>query len=156
MSVLSDSEIRRRIGLGELVPGGDLAFATECSYSFVPGSAFLAGSTDIPLEFPGLDGKASVVVRPGEMIWIRTRDSVAIPNDIVGFWWQTNTLSRKGLMLINMSMVEPGYKGDLACLFGNFGKGDVLISPRTFIAKMVFAELNGGVFHPFSNSTRRE
>jgi deoxycytidine triphosphate deaminase len=47
------------------------------------------------------------------MVWIRTRDKVKIPNDMVGFWWQTNTLSRQGLMLVNMSMVEPGYEETL-------------------------------------------
>jgi hypothetical protein len=86
------------------------------------------------------------------MVWIRTRDRVVIPSSIVGFWWQTNTLSRKGLMLVNMSMVEPGYEGDLACLFVNFGKGNVLIQSETIIAKMVFIKIDGTVAQPFSGN----
>jgi dCTP deaminase len=156
MTVLSDSEISKRIKAGQLIPNGDLALAKECSYSFVPGVAFRAGSKDKPTEFPGDDGKAEVIVQPGEMIWIRTRDRVILPKELAGFWWQTNTLSRKGLMLVNMSMVEPGYEGDLACLFVNFGKGDIPITAKTVIAKMVFTELSGVVEHPFDFRKPRE
>jgi deoxycytidine triphosphate deaminase len=149
MSVLSDSEIRTRMAGGQLVVGGDPARASECSYSFVSGAAFLAGSTDAAKAFPGPDGTTEVVVLPGQMIWIRTLERVAIPTDIVGLWWQTNTLSKKGLMLVNMSMIEPGYEGDLACLFVNFGKSRIAIGPATIIAKMVFLRISGETLHPF-------
>jgi hypothetical protein len=89
------------------------------------------------------------------MIWIRTHERVKIPTDLVGFWWQTNSLSRKGLMLVNMSMVEPGYEGDLACLFVNFAKSTIVISPTTAIAKMVFMTLQGAVQTPFTGAVSR-
>jgi len=154
MSVLSDSEIRRRIALGELVPGGLDERATECSYSFVPGKAFLAGQAAAPIDFVATP-TADVFVNPGEMIWVRTLEAVKIPHDVVGFWWQTNTLSRKGLMLVNMSMVEPGYQGDLACLFVNFGNDKIVIDSHTIVAKMVFATVSGTVAHPFTGRPKR-
>jgi deoxycytidine triphosphate deaminase len=116
VTVLSDLEIRRCIAAGNLVPGGDTACISECSYSFRPGRGFIAGDDTDPVEFQTAVGPTRLTVHPGKMVWIRTRDKVKFPNDMVGFWWQTNTLSRQGLMLVNMSMVEPGYEGDLACL----------------------------------------
>jgi hypothetical protein len=89
------------------------------------------------------------------MIWIRTLERVRIPHDLVGFWWQTNGLSREGLMLINMSMVEPGYEGDLACLFVNFGRSNVIINASTIIAKMVFQDLKGALIHPYGRGVPR-
>lgn len=153
MTVLADSEIRRQMSQGKLVLSADQSRAKECSYSFLPGRAFLAGSTDAPIDFPGSAGNARVIVEPGKMIWIRTREKVSIPDTMVGFWWQTNSLSREGLMLVNMSMVEPGYEGDLACLFVNFGKGKVLIEADTVIAKMVFVNIEGAVAAPFVGKT---
>lgn len=138
------------------MPAGNPARAMECAYSFLAGTAFLAGSKDQPIEFPGAGGNARVVVEPGKMVWIRVRERVAIPLDLVGFWWQTNTLSRKGLMLVNMSMVEPGYEGDLACLFVNFGNARVLIDANTPVAKMVFVEVRGTVASPFMARKTRE
>lgn len=156
MAVLSDTEILKHMAAGGLVINGDTSRATECSYSFVSGSAFIPGQTTGPILFPGSQNNAEVTVKPGQMIWIRTHERVKIPNDLVGFWWQTNSLSRKGLMLVNMSMVEPGYEGDLACLFVNFAKSTVVISASTPIAKMVFMTLLGEVKTPFAGHTSRQ
>lgn len=156
MAVLSDSEILEYMDNGHLVLGGEKSRATECSYSFVSGVAFIPGEITGPIQFPGTNGNAEVTVKPGQMIWIRTRESVKIPRDLVGFWWQTNSLSRKGLMLVNMSMVEPGYEGDLACLFVNFAKSTVVISATTPIAKMIFMPLIGAVASPFTGHTSRQ
>ncbi|EJU14996.1 deoxycytidine triphosphate deaminase [Sphingomonas sp. LH128] len=153
MTVLSDSQIREQMRTGMLVPHGDTMRAQECSYSFLPGRGFVAGDDHEPVEFETSGGPTSITVEPGKMVWIRTSDSVKLPENIVGFWWQTNTLSRKGLMLVNMSMVEPGYTGDLACLFVNFGNGKIIIEPDTVIAKMVFMEIRGSVDHPFESET---
>jgi deoxycytidine triphosphate deaminase len=150
MAVLSNSEILRRIGLGTLVPNADRNLVSECSYSFVPGAAFHPGREEAPIIFPD-----EVVVRPGEMIWIRTREQVSMPCDLAGFWWQTNSLSRRGLMLVNMSMIEPGYEGDLACLFVNFGKSTIPINGATIVAKMVFMTVEGAVADPFDGRLAR-
>lgn len=156
MAVLSDTEILAHMANGLLVLNGDTARATECSYSFVSGSAFIPGEATGPIVFPGPVGNSEVTVKPGQMIWIRTYERVKIPENFVGFWWQTNSLSRKGLMLVNMSMVEPGYEGDLACLFVNFAKSTVVISATTPIAKMVFMPLQGVVDTPFSGLVSRQ
>lgn len=150
MAILSDEEIQRRIKTDGLVLDADIRRASECSYAFVPGMAFHPGNHAPAILFPG-----EAIVRPGEMIWIRTLERVRLPGDIAGFWWQTNSLSRRGLMLVNMSMVEPGYEGDLACLFVNFGKQSISISTDTVVAKMVFAEIHGRVLHPFAGRASR-
>jgi deoxycytidine triphosphate deaminase len=151
MAVLSDAEIQRLIKDERLISDADLQRASECSYSFVAGVAFHPGSDSPRIEFPG-----EAIVKPGEMIWIRTRERVKMPNSLVGFWWQTNSLSRKGLMLVNMSMVEPGYEGDLACLFVNFGKNSIPINNDTIVAKMVFSDIRGATLSPFTGRSSRE
>lgn len=154
MSILSDSEIRQRMSKGELILDGNLKRAEYCSYSFLPGRIFLAGREDTPISFSGRQAGTEAFVGPGEMVWIRTLERVCLPTDLSGFWWQTNTLSRKGLMLVNMSMAEPGYEGPLACLFVNFGKDRIAIRPTTVIAKMVFSHIHGSVAQSFGPSIK--
>jgi deoxycytidine triphosphate deaminase len=144
MTVLSDLEIRALISSGQLVPEGDLSKVSACAYEFRPGTVLRTGQvedtqrvardwtdgTSLPTD--GYD------IPPGELVWVRTRESVRMPENVCAFWWQTNTLSKQGLMLVNMSMVEPGYQGPLACLFMNFGQRAVEIGPDSIVAKLVF------------------
>ncbi|MBL8174893.1 MAG: hypothetical protein JNK48_09490 [Bryobacterales bacterium] len=51
-------------------------------------------------------------------------------------------MSRQGLLLLNHTLVEPGYHGPLHAVFVNFGKQKVVLSPVTKIAKVVFFELD--------------
>lgn len=156
MAILSDSEIKTRVGSQSLIQYADLRLARECSYSFRPGKAFPVNSSDQCIDFVAAPD-ATLSIKPGEMIWVRTREQVRMPIDLAGFWWQTNSLSRMGLMLVNMSMVEPIYRGDLACLFVNFGDQIIVIEAETAIAKMVFIRIEGTVDEPYqaSNSATR-
>ncbi len=45
----------------------------------------------------------------------------------------------------DMSTIEPGYSGDLTCLFVNFGK-----------VKVVFLKLTGTLPHPMTHTEPRE
>lgn len=156
MAILSDSEIKARISNEDLIKFADADLARECSYSFRPGKAFPVNKDDNCINFTD-DPAATLSIKPGEMVWVRTHEQVKMPNDLVGFWWQTNSLSRLGLMLVNMSMVEPIYKGDLACLFVNFGDQIIVIESQMTIAKTVFFEIKGPVEHPYQtlNSAQR-
>ncbi len=153
MSMLSDEAIRSLMASGSLVLRGEESRVGACSYQFAPGKVLITGRRQaddpIPAEtypiarnWSAETPEESYDVEPGDMVWIRTREIASIPDDICAFWWQTNTLSRKGLMLVNMSMVEPGYRGHLACLFANFGEDPVRLRPSTRIAKLGFWRLD--------------
>ncbi|SDF06971.1 deoxycytidine triphosphate deaminase [Blastococcus aurantiacus] len=156
MSVLSDADIEASIAAGQLIKLGNPDHVDACAYEFHAGRIFRTG------ELVGLDdvtdwtGNAAYSdiyeIQSGELVWIRTRESVVMPDDVCAFWWQTNRLSRQGLMLVNMSMVEPGYEGDLSCLFVNFGRKAITIDRETVIAKLVFNRLETVAASPFSNS----
>jgi len=90
------------------------------------------------------------VVQPGAVVWIRVRERVAMPTNMCGLWLQTNTLSRKGLLLINASLVEPGYEGHLSCHFVNFSKEPVEIFPNTALVKLLFMKLDRESAEPFT------
>ncbi len=145
MSVLSDNEIRDLISQRHLISDPVDDRIISCSYEFRPGVIISTGGNvdeHCVRDWTGKTGSSDVYsVEPGALVWIRTLEKVAMPEDICAFWWQTNRLSRQGLMLVNMSMVEPGYQGPLACLFVNFGNKTVYIDPNSAVAKLVFNRL---------------
>jgi cell division protein FtsB len=61
---------------------------------------------------------------------------------MVGLWIQTQTLARQGLLLLNITLIEPGYVGPLSAVLVNFGNKKVVIRPDTKIAKVVFLTLD--------------
>lgn len=142
MTVLSDITLRQEIEAGKLVRDANAQRAEHCSYEFAAGRIYFGGTDSSQTEAKTIDlvtdTSRTAMIQPGALVWIRSRETVVMPNDKVGVWIQTNTLSRKGLLLLNMSLVEPGYEGFLTAVFVNFGKIAVPIDSQTKIAKLMF------------------
>jgi deoxycytidine triphosphate deaminase/ElaB/YqjD/DUF883 family membrane-anchored ribosome-binding protein len=159
MTVLSDTAIRARFA--SLLIGGEESRIAGSVYYFVPGKIFPSGLDEKGSVQPAIDwtqqpvkqwpGETAYVVKPGWLVSLRTRELVTMPNDLCGLWYQTDSLSRRGLLLVNMSIVPPGYQGPLTCTFVNFGKEDVSIKPSTNVSKLLFLPLDAAT----SRSTRR-
>lgn len=145
MTVLSDNEISNQFDT--LIKNGDRSRIGPSSYSVVPGKLFPTGTE------PNGDGKPAVdwtvpaspharhVVRAGELIVLRSRETITMPENCCGLWLQVEPISRKGLLLVNMSLIPPGYSGALTCTFANFGKSGIALTPNEWVAKIVFLTL---------------
>lgn len=150
MAAFSDTTIKERFA--ELIEGGDTARAGGCQYYFLPGKLNPMGidanggglpvidwTTKQPSQWPA---ETAFAMLPGSLLTLRTRERVRMPADCCGLWYQTDSLSRNGVMLVNMSIVPPGYQGPLTCTFVNFGKKTLAIKPNTLIAKLIFLPLD--------------
>jgi dUTPase/cell division protein FtsB len=136
MAVLSDGTIRER--LSSFVPNGNKDDANHCAYEFTAAKVF-KGSAAAPVI---ISGDITVMVEPTELVWVRAKEEINVPDNCVGMWVPTQTLSKKGLLLLNQSLVEPGYVGPLHAVFVNFGRTRVAINSATKIAKVIFFELD--------------
>src|SRR3954469_21798969 len=107
MTVLSDLTIRQSMLRDELVLDGDVSQAKHCAYEFRARRVVYGGVTpehtvrSIDLS---RQGASSAVVSPTAVVWVQSRERVKIPNDKVGIWIQTNSLSRRGLLLLNSTL----------------------------------------------------
>lgn len=137
MAVLSDKTIKRMIQKNELVPSGNTDSATHCSYEFTAALILKGGS---PKAEPIIE--SGVVIEPAQLVWLRAQEEISIPAGMVGLWIQTQTLARQGLLLLNITLIEPGYEGPLSAVLVNFGNKKVIIRPDTKIAKVVFLTLD--------------
>lgn len=152
MAILSDRTIKRLISQGKLVQGVGHEHALHCAFHMPPGKIYVPASQETIDWTDANEGRDFYAVQPGQLVWVRTMGHVKMPNDICAFWWQTNSLSRKGLMLVNMSMVEPGYQGLLSCLFVNFGKDVAVIHRNMPVAKLVFTRLDQDAENPYGKN----
>lgn len=153
MSVFSDNTILAKFS--QLIREGDVDRVRGCAYSFVAGKIFPSPQPEHPAQRTVVDwtsmdvsawpGEDAYEICPGELVSLRTRESVKMPADVCGIWNQTDSLSREGLMLVNLSAVPPGYEGHLTCTFVNFGKNRVRIQPDTRVAKLMFLSLDVAV-----------
>lgn len=143
MAVLSDKTIKERIQKKELIPNGNADNATHCSYEFKAAFMLRGGSHESKKVT-----SEGVVINPAELVWIKANEDIAMPPDMVGLWIQTQTLSRQGLLLLNITLIEPGYEGPLSAVFVNFGNKKVVIDSRTKIAKVIFLPLDNATTKP--------
>lgn len=137
MAVLSDKTIKKMIKDNKLVPNGNVDNATHCSYEFTA-ALMIHGSSHEEEEIH----ESVAVIKPAQLVWIKAREKISTPADMVGVWIQTQTLARKGLLLLNISLIEPGYEGPLTAVFVNFGNQNVIIRKDTKIAKVIFLPLD--------------
>jgi len=137
MAVLCDKTIKEKISKNELIPFGNPDGATHCSYEFTA-ALILRGGSHEPIQVT----ESGVVIKPAQLVWIRAREDISMPANMVGLWIQTQKLARQGLLLLNISLIEPGYEGPLTAVLVNFGKNKVIIRPDTKIAKIVFFTLD--------------
>lgn len=122
---------------------------SNCRYDLRAGRAFLPKSGDERVVGPGSQ-ETHWSINPSETLIVMTKEYINMPNTLFASYSQLNRLARQGLMLINVSIVEPGYHGPLSCFLVNFSREVVHLYPDDAIAKITFHQLTSAPQFPFS------
>jgi deoxycytidine triphosphate deaminase len=149
--ILSDSEIRTHVAAGRLLANYDPNRIKYCGYELTLGDIFLPETGEMQSiaaapapAGPGIHSSVKCwTVRPAETLLAITRETVIIPDSVCATYGQLNRLANRGLMILNTSIVEPGYNGPLSCLLVNFSSQPVSLCPGESIAKINFHQLLG-------------
>jgi deoxycytidine triphosphate deaminase len=154
--VLSDTEIRKRISAqseekDKLLRGYDDNNIRYCGYELRLGKVVSpkTGKVGSFATKPGwlqkkfFSATKCLVLNPSEMVLVITKEIVHLPTDLCATYGQLNRLANKGLMILNTSIVEPGYDGPLSCVLVNFSSQQLALSPDEPIAKVNFHLVQG-------------
>lgn len=150
--MLSDADISTLISTQNLIENFKAENLQNCSYTLTVGSIFKPDTgeeEDVPLSKRGTECKFWVL-GPTECLIIKTKEKLNICNEIGAYYAPLNRMAQQGVMLLNASMIEPGYQGFLSCFLVNFSSRNIKIYPDQEIAKITFHRLDNPIakFNP--------
>lgn len=93
----------------------------------------------------------SFFLEPRGMVVAVSNEIFDMPNDVVGYTTVKNALSLKGVMAINVGIVDPLYKGPISSALINFGKEKIELKKGDTFLRMTFHEFKKGKeINPFA------
>jgi deoxycytidine triphosphate deaminase len=143
--MLNDLEISQRAYEDQLIEPFQSEGLLHCRYNLRAARVFSAetGAEQVIGEhLPDGSTRRVWSISPTETLVIMTVERVKIPWDLVGQYGQLFRLAQQGLILMNTSIVEPGYDGPLSCVVVNLSKANITIAPESEIAKLTFERLS--------------
>lgn len=140
--ILIDTEIEALITAQNLLTDHDIVKIKNCAYNLRVGKVFQPRTGEEELLAPvGATKKVVWEIGPSETLVVKTKESVNMPNNLCATYAPLYRLSKRGIMLLNASIVEPGYEGPLSCFLVNFSSENVTLQPDQEIAKIIFHRL---------------
>lgn len=72
------------------------------------------------------------------MVVVVSEEVFDMPDDVVGYTTVKNALSRRGIMAVNIGLVDNGFKGPISSILINFGRNDFPIEKGQTFLRMTF------------------
>jgi dCTP deaminase len=149
LGVLTDEDIVSEVGQGNLiVEDFSPIHVKQACYELRAGNVYYdlsGGKTRIHLE----PGSGFVLLKPYQLAVVITRESLALPADVIGRILMKGKLFSLGLQPVN-TYADPGFKGRLGIVIFNSSPRFIRIDQGDAIAKIEFERLHGPVKSPYS------
>ncbi len=100
-------------------------------------------------DFQEIHGNGQIIVEGNNFILAESIEYFNIPSDIMGFCLGKSTYARCGI-LINVTPLEPGWKGKLTIEIANLGKNDCILYSGEGIAQIIFFSIDNKVLIDYS------
>lgn len=162
--ILSDAEIKRRVASDGLLEFHDPEKIKYCGCELTLGKVVSPKTGDVlsleakPRKWLSkiLKKQNCFVIEPSETLILVTKEKLKMPKDLCAMYGQLNRLANMGLMILNTSIVEPGYSGPLSCVLVNFSSQKHALSPGDSVAKLNFHTVQGTPDKLFSQTFSHE
>ena len=135
--VLNDEEITDLIKTQQIIDPFEPKNLSGCGYTFRVGQIFEPETGRLILD----DKTPGHKIPPNGTVIIMTKERVKMPDLLCANYTPLFRLAKEGILLLNSSLVEPGYEGHLSCFFVNLSSKDFVFSRHQDIAKIVFSKL---------------
>ena len=141
--ILNDSDIHALCASHQLLADYDPQHVRNCAYVLRASRVFRpeTGEEEVLGALQGSGKQVVWEIGPSETLVIRTRERVKVPADTCAIYAPLFRLAKQGIMLLNASIVEPGYEGPLSCFLANFSAQRVTLRQDGPIAKILFQKL---------------
>lgn len=90
-------------------------------------------------------------LKPKSLVLFSTLESIALPDNLVGWLDGRSSLARLGLMIhVTSHRIDPGWKGNIVLEIFNAGNLTLVLTPKIKIAALSFELLSKSVIRPYS------
>ena len=72
-------------------------------------------------------GESEYILPPGGTVQVVSKELLKLPNNVTGHALLKNELCRKGVLAINIGVVDPGFHGPISSILINFGRRDFIV-----------------------------
>lgn len=134
--ILSNTDIQHYVDNYQMIESFDGNNLKNSSYKMRIGKVIEPNSCNRRIELNEV-----YILESNDIIIIESLESFKIPENISASYTGLYSLSSKGLLLINASMIEPGYEGKLSCFIVNFSSKKIIISKGDSIARLTFYQI---------------
>jgi deoxycytidine triphosphate deaminase len=83
-------------------------------------------------------GSSDYNLPPGGTVRVVSTESLKLPTDITGHALLKNELCRKGILALNIGVIDPGFEGPISSTLINFGKRDFQVTKGTAFLRISF------------------
>lgn len=155
--ILNDADTSQLVSSAQLLTDHHPDNIRNCAYILRAHSVFRPETGDQEILNVGDGSRRRLVweLGPAETLVVITREEVNMPPNVCGTYAPLFRLAKQGVMLLNASIVEPGYKGPLSCFLANFSAQRVTLRQDTPIAKILFHTMTGPPKHLYPEVIER-
>jgi dUTPase len=137
MEILTEDELVSEVEGGTLITGGRKESCEGIKYDFTLSKMVLTPESGLPRDIE--QSHESAVIKPGEIAFVMTEESLNLPKNIYCQLSTKRKLSLDGIVILGGLIIDPNYKGKL--IFGLYN-----LSPRNY-PLLPGKKLVAGVFY---------
>lgn len=90
------------------------------------------------IDSEGKTFREGYTVKPQEIVWVISRERIELPFDMTAHAVIKTGLCNKGLLALNIGIVDPGWNGPLATAIINFSSAEYYIKPKESFLRLTF------------------
>lgn len=165
MTVLCDKDIRQYILDGKIyIEDFDMNNIDPCSVDLKLGKRFRifrhnelshidvrVGVADKHMEIIEKEEHDQFIIHPGELVLAHTKESVRLPDNIVGTMDGRSSLGRLGLTVHSTAnSIDPGFEGQITLEISNIAKVPIILTPGMRVCRLAFTLLSDHCETPYN------
>lgn len=85
-------------------------------------------------------GTREFTLKPGHMVSVVTAQKLTLPDNVTGLATLVTSLTQKGILCLNVGVVDPGYDGPLSAMLVNFSSVEREITVDQRLFRVLFFE----------------
>ena len=90
------------------------------------------------------EGADKLTMKPGDLAFIRTTETITMPPDCIGIVFGTNSMTQSGVLVVNPGYITAGHKAPISFVVVNFRRHRKNLAKGDAIARLLVVRFPGG------------